>query len=262
MQNLRFRLEGSKEAGGEVAARDFAQFLDALLKCLNLLEKETKAQAGVHYRIAGLETGSAVIEVRPSSPGDVDKSAAAVADTFEAGFRALEEGRIRAAPFGRKTKAAFVQLLRPLNHETRSIEFVGRERHGIVRGVAIPEIPTPKIEATATGSVAGHIEALNVHSRFVFYLYPESGAQRIPCAFDPAMLDEVRKAIKRHARVVGAIEYEPGNPFPVRVVVEGIEVTPPPEALPTLASLTGLLGEIPGGRSSVGHVRHLRDAEA
>lgn len=262
MAKLRFRLEGPPDEEGTVAAGDFSDFLSSLLDCLKQIEKETSAQAPVEYRIVGLEVGSAVLELEPRSEGDVGRSAARVAEQFEAGFSALQAGEIRRAPFSRRTKSSFLSLMKPLRRDTRSIEFTGHTEHRLSRRATLQELPPARTDAISVGAISGRVDALNVHRTPVFYLYPTSGPPRVPCNFDPTLLDDLRAAIRRHTTVRGALEYEAGNPFPTRVVVQEVEVNPPDAELPTLASLYGSVPNLTAGQDSAAFIRAQRDAEA
>lgn len=248
MPNLRFTL---KAEGGEdeaVNADDFSGFLTSLLRCLKALENETNAQAPVEYKVVDLEIGSATIELQPVSTGDLDRSAVEVASSFEEGFAALQRDEIRSTRFSMDTKSKFLELGKPLRRATRAIEFTSSSADLVLtRRVPLRELPTPRTEAVSRGSLKGNVDALNVHSSPIFYVYPRSGATRVRCSFDPELLDELRQAIKRSTTVFGLVEYEVGNAFPAKIYVDRIEINPPDSDLPTLASLWGAAPDLTGG---------------
>ena len=265
MSRLRFKLHGSgHDLGDAVTLRDFGDFVDALLDCFRQLERESDLQARIEYRITGLEVGSAGLEVDALSPGDLDRSAESLARDFENGFHALGDGNILRTSFERRTQEAFVRLLKPLRHNVQRIEFTGEQPHELGRQDASQTLPDQRRDASVLGSVSGKVEAVNVHgNKPVFFLYPVSGPFKVRCRFEPSLLlDDLREAIDRHTTVYGMLDYEVGEPFPVEVVVERVEVSPPDTELPTLRSLIGIAPDLTGGIDSVEYVRGLRDAEA
>ena len=264
MSRLRFKLHGSgHDLGDAVTLRDFGDFVDAPLDCFRQLERESDLQARIEYRITGLEVGSAGLEVDALSPGDLDRSAESLARDFEIGFHALEDGNILRASFERRTQEAFVGLLKSLRHNVRRIEFEGSRSYRLGRQDAGQTISEKRRSASVLDSVSGKIEAMNIHSEPArFYLYPVSGPARVRCIFNPAVLmEDVRTAINRHTTVHGLLDYESGEPFAVEVVVDRVEVHPPDDQLPTLASLFGSAPDFTGGVGCVAFVRELRDAE-
>lgn len=260
MPNLRFTLDAESGEDEAVDAADFSTFLASLLSCLSALEKETNAQAPVEYKVVDLEIGSAAIELQPVSTGDLDKSAAEVANTFEEGFAALQRDDIRSTRFSRSTKNKFLELTKPLRRATRAIEFTGSSgRLVISRQVPLRDLPTPKTQAVSRGSLKGNVDALNVHRTPVFYLYPRSGPTRVRCTFDASLLDELRQAIKRNTTVFGLVEYEAGSAFPARIYVEDVDINPPDSELPTLASMWGAVPDLTGEQSTQAFLDAARD---
>ncbi len=261
MPNLRFILRGEGKDDDLVDASDFSSFLRALLACLGALEEETAAQAPVEYRITGLEIGSAAIELEPISTGDLNKSAEAVSESFSRGFAALQNDGLLRSGFTRKTQSRFLDLTKPLRHATRAIEFgvEGGQPVRITRASPIRALPEVKVTAVSQGSVKGAVDALNVHSQPLFYVYPKSGPKRVRCSFPVELLDDLREAIKRNTTVYGLMEFQGGSPFPTELKVERVEVHPPDSELPRLASLWGTDPRIASGRPATEFVQALRD---
>lgn len=259
MTDLRFTLE-AEDQDEPVDAGDFSVFLASVLDCLRALEGETNAQAPVAYKVVDLKIGSAGIELRPASSGDLDRSAEQVAESFEMGFNALKEDAIRAAPFSRATKRKFLALTKPLRRTTTRIRFAGSSGEvTLSRRTPLRDLPDVRTEAVARGSLTGNVDALNVHRRPVFYIYPPSGPTKVKCTFDPAMLDQLREAIKRNTTVTGLLEYSSGSAFPTRMHVEQVEVNPPDSELPSMASMWGAAPSLTAGRSVREHLESLRD---
>lgn len=259
MTSLRFTLRAQRDDEA-VSADDFSSFLASVLACLKSLEDETGVQTPVEYKVVDLEMGSAAIELQPLSSGDRGRSAEKVAHGFEEGFEALQKGAIRSTNFTRKTKSRFIALAKPLRKNTRTIEFRGERREVVLsRRSPVKELPAPKTEAVARGSLKGDVDALNVHAKRVFYIYPRSGPTRVRCTFDAGLLDDLRQAIKRNTTVFGLKEYQAGSAFPTKMYVERVEVNPPDSELPTLESFWGSAPGLTGGLPARDYLDSIRD---
>ena len=261
---ISFELKGSREDATLVRAEDFVDWLDGVLACFKRLAQARESDVEAVYRVTHLALGSAVIELEATSESDGNVTADTIATDFVRGIDALRAGQLAATPFELETKRAFANLGRPLRRALREVK--------VTAGISSVSLDAERfesatiseaVEAVATGSYSGFIEALNVHARPVFYLYPVSGPSRIPCHFDQSLLlDTLRRALKRYTTVHGLMEYAPGSVFPSRIVVEHIEINPPDDELPTLRSLFGAAPQLTDGLDSVTFVRLQRDAEA
>lgn len=260
-RRIEFRLEGSRKDEGLVLAQDFVGFLENALKVLRRLERAQTGEAKkVHleYRIVEMEIGSALIGLEADAHGEAD--AAQVLGRFAEGMAAFRDGRFGTLGFDAGTAEAFADMMAPLKHRVRAI-------HADVGGIEIDVFADtvhtfdlgPDAESELVGSVAGYVDAVNVHKEPVFYLYPTVGP-RVSCRFDRRMLDDVRGALKQYTTVYGLLGYAEGSAFPVHAIVERVEVNPPIAALPTLRSLWGIARGMTRGLGAVAHVRQLRDA--
>ncbi len=260
---LSFVLEGSKSDGGLVRASDFADWLDGVLLCLRRLEGAATSRVETVYRIAGLSTGSAVLELEVASEADEHELATTITGDFLKGMEGLQAGRIASLPFDSDTKAAFAKLARPLRRQLRRVTVRSAGRQIAIRpDDVVSVLYEPKIEAVSVGAHSGFVDAVNVHRDPLFYLYPTTGP-RIACQFDPQLLlESVRSAIKRYVTVYGLAEYAADDPYPSRIVIDRIEINPPEHELTTLAALFGSVPDLTGGVDSVTFVRRQRDAEA
>ena len=261
MSELRFRIGGLPGGEPSIEAESLSEFLNYLLKCLRRVEAETSPNVSVEYHIVDLRIGSAELAVQPRSLSDANRAAEAVAENFESGFHALQAGNIGKTAFRYRTQQCFVSLLKPLQRDAHIIEFKGRKRHVLER-VSLGQAALQKTRtAECIGSVSGRIDAVNVHRKRVFYLYPASGTGRVTCAFEPKLLEQVLGAFERHATVHGTARYGPATAFPNTVDVERIEVHPSNESLPTLGDLYGTVPNLTAGVESASFVRAQRDAE-
>lgn len=258
---LEFRLEGDPRKEGLVLAQDFVAFLGNVLDTLRQLEVERGRKPSIGYRIVELEIGSAVVALEPEAEDASD--APGILSDFLEGFAAVRDRTLHTKRFAPATQKAFRSLtkslreshLRLISVRSDSVDLELRQNDG----PALSALAAPDVHAM--GELSGYIDAINVHSEPVFFLYPEIGPSRVRCAFDRILLDEVRAALKRFVTVRGMIEYPEGSPFASRITVEHVDVHPRDADLVPLESLFGSVPGLTGGLDAVTYVRRQRDAE-
>ena len=256
---LSIRLVGPRGPEHTVDARDFADLVSATLACLRRLEKESGSAVSVDYRLVGLELGSAVVTILPESKDDRHSTAREVATSFERGFCALGESRIAETSFSARTQQSFIDIQKPLRRGGGAIELTGHGKHRLDPHTLFRKPRSRKREVKSIGSVAGRVEALNIHDKMVFYVYPDSGPTRVACRFYKDILDQVQAAIGRYVTVHGVIDYDSTGTFPARVAVKAIDVHETER--PRLRELFGLAPDLTGGVESAAYIRAKRDAE-
>ena len=258
-RDISLRLVGSQGSGHAVDARDFADLVTATLACLRCLEEESDSTVAVVHRLVGLKLGSAVVTIRPESKDDRNSTAKEVAANFERGIQALEESSIAETSFSAKTQRSFVGIQKPLKRGNRAIEFKGRAEYRLSYDTLHRTARAKKREIKSIGSVSGRVEALNIHEKRVFYVYPVSGPARVACRFRKDMFDQVQAAIGRYVTVHGEIDYDQTGAFPANVVVDRIEAHEGEG--PRLKDLFGAVPNLTGGVESAAYIRAMRDAE-
>lgn len=258
---LRFRLDGLQRDEGFVRAPEFLTFLGNALKVLRRLERKRGGRTNLTYLVVELEIGSATVAFE-APPVDGGASPDSVFDDFASGFAAISNGTIDMLGYDADIVEGFSELVEPLRRNmVRSIELTHGTTDIVLSHDVVPVAAiAAEIETHAVGSLAGFIDALNVHRDHVFYLYPPGLPRRVACVFDRPLLDEVRMAVKRYVTVAGLLEYVEGQPFPHRITVESIDVHPPEDELPSLDSLYGIAPDLTGGVETVTYLRRLRDA--
>lgn len=244
--------------GHAVDVRDFVDLMAGTIACLRCLEEESGSTVAVVHRLVDLELGSAAVTIRTESKDDRNSTAREVVANFERGIGALKESRIDKTPFSAKTRQSFVNIQKPLRRGSHAIEFKGNAEYRLDRNTLVRTRKAKKHEIKSIGSVAGRVEALNIHGEMVFYVYPVSGP-RVACRFPDDMFDQVQAAIGRYVAVHGKITYDATGAFPANVEVDRIEAYE--DERPRLKDLFGLVPNLTGGIESAAYVRAMRDAE-
>ena len=108
------------------------------------------------------------------------------------------------------------------------------------------------------GTVAGMLEAVNVHKTNKFTIYPTLGPARISGRFPPRIRQKVKDAIGDYVTVFGKLHYKAWSPYPHTVIAEDIDIHEPESELPTLSQLRGMFAGSTGKMNSAEFVDHLR----
>jgi len=110
------------------------------------------------------------------------------------------------------------------------------------------------------GSIEGSLDAINLHGNTnKFTIYPSVGPQKVICDFPPELHDIAISSIEKNVVVTGTLYYRPRDPFPFRVVVSAIDISPPDDELPTFDDLLGLAADTTDDTPSEVIIRRLRD---
>lgn len=262
---IAFKLEGAASDEGLVRFSDFAAFIDGALTTLRALERaETGSRhSRIEYRVTQLEIGSAVLALEPIETPELREIERRIVGRLVEGLSAVRDGLADITTFEPSVREGLNQMLAPLRDGLRSvtatvgdatIEIEGRRDRVFERAQVDEEI-------AAVGWFSGSVDALNVHGDHYFYLYPPAGPTRIKCIFNPALLDQVKSAVKQYTTVYGLVEYTESSPFPTRIVVDRLEAHPDEGDLPTLTQLWGTAPNLTGDIDEVTYMRLLRDAE-
>lgn len=257
---LTFKLKGSSQDGELLRADDFAAWIVGVLACLD--ELGTDLQAAPVLTIGGLAIGSAVLEIDVTSEQDDDASARRLSTRFVEGFEYLRTGRLGESGYPPETRRAFERLLKPMRRRIRTAELTVGDVRVALTSSSLPIIGERQKNGSAQlGRISGFVDAINVHSTPVFYLYPTTGPKRVKCTFDIDLLPNVRDALKRYTTVFGLLEYPESSAFADSIAVESVRPSRPEDELPTLASLWGAAPSLGGERDSVTFIRRQRDVE-
>lgn len=260
-ERLRFELKGKPENEGRIAIADFTHFLGSVSAALTKIEQDLGAGNTHTFQIVDLAYSSAVLEVESVLRKTATKRSAPVLATYRRAVVALQEGRPLPKGLRPETIQEIATVAKPLGSSVSAINIGGNGRVLAVTPALTERAARLVRSPVATvGELSGFVDAVNVHSELIFYLYPSGFSERTACFFNQADLDRVRAAVKRYATVRGRMLYPPNRLFPSRIDVDELELHPHVDELPTLTSLIGAAPDLTDGVESVAYVRRLRDA--
>lgn len=259
---MEFRLEGSRDDKGAVRVNEFVDFLSNVNKCLRRLETSIskKGKLSTIYRITNLKTGSATIGIEAMPYKETEDYSASIFDRFTEGVTSIQED-VFPEWIDEELLEDFKELTKPLSKHITTIEV---QRNGQTFEVTKQlEVNIEKVLKewlyTSKGTITGHLDSLNVHSKDQFHIYPPIGPTRIKCNFQDELLCKIKDGIKRYVSVAGTMHFKQGITFPVEIDVEDIEIYPLEDNTQPLDSIRGMAPEITGELDPVVFVKKLRD---
>lgn len=261
---LKIRLRGAEADSEHVRLQEFIKQLEAVRIALKHTEHlvSDDGKSPINYLITDLTHSSpATVSIEAFDEFDTDKPSAVISK-FIGGIREILFERRAPADFDRQTLEAYKGLTSGLRKHVseftiidgESEVLVPRELEHVIDTVIGPDI-------LSEGVVKGGLEAVNVHSKQSFVIYPDIGPNRVECNFKKSLFDLVKSALRQHVIVSGTMKYKSMDPFPYAMDVKNIEVCPPDDELPSLWDLRGIARDAFGGSGSVEYVRAVRDAD-
>lgn len=205
---------------------EFTNVVNAIRSCLNQIERCIE-RPGSKFVISNLEIGSAILELEPVGTG----SGAEVAEVFNDTISALEVGR----PVDPRLDYGALKCFSGFSALSKS-----RESQLTIGALVLTSSFFTNLQsligeaATTHGSVSGLLEAILLHNRNRFTLYPAISNESIDCDFKPTDLERVLAAAGRHVTVYGVLHHSRAKVFPNRVEVDTFEIEPDNSGLPTL----------------------------
>lgn len=252
------KLVGDETLDGHADLMNFRQVVSGLERCLRVVERIVAGKAGrLRYPVVDLEVASASIVVQPFAMRKDDKTPRAVARLFDTTVKALENGKPVDDRLSLSDLRTFRRLSRPLSRGASRVEVNGR-----AITLRMSE-SLDRLEGTTylqLGAVRGRIEAVDLHQKHKFLLYPAVGGVCIPCRFDESLRERARAALDRQVTVTGKLQFREGRPWPERVnEVSRIDLHETDDSLPKLRDLIGFAPDMTGELSTAEFMRSIRD---
>lgn len=255
---ITIKIEGDFADKGDVRLSALIEQLESFKRALAYAERYAAVDGKkppVYYRLVDLHHSLAELTFEPvSDDAQLDRTGAIIYE-FRQRLNQIQRGTVpddvpieelqayeQLAPQAdrhiTKVEVAFdaPQILR--NVETIQMTFEFRQK--------IADLIGP--EEIAWGTLAGRLEALNLHERNLFHLYPAVGPNRVTCLFDRSVREDVKRAVDHYVQVAGLIHYKKRAPFPDKMTrVYSLEVLDDDPSRPMLSELRGIAPDMTHG---------------
>jgi len=261
--SISFKLKGTPEDLGKVRLQEFMIFLQNASGCLSKIDRSItkKEKPSSYYRIADLVFSSAMLTLE-AVPYNIDEdNSPIIVRRMKTGLEVIQEQKKIPEWLDRPLLESFRELTNVLKRHVTEVEIMCLNKRINITNQF--EANIDKIlgkDIVSEGSVTGQLDAVNVHARYEFHIYPVIGPTKILCRFPTELIQTVKAGIRKQVNVTGKLRYKEKDIFPYQVDVKEIEIYPDKEELPTLSSLRGMVPRMPG-QDAVSFVRRLRDEE-
>jgi hypothetical protein len=103
----------------------------------------------------------------------------------------------------------------------------------------------------AWGEVTGTLDAVDLHGKTVFWVFPKIGPKKVRCRapLNTSIRAKVASSIEHYVSVYGELHYRAGDPFPFAIEkISDIEIHDPSRA-PRLFDLRGIAPDLTGDKT-------------
>jgi hypothetical protein len=108
----------------------------------------------------------------------------------------------------------------------------------------------------AHGSISGKIEAINIHNRNRFWLYPIIGPRRVVGKFKAKDRKRFTAAVDKYVTVYGRLRYKTWDKYPYAIKADDIEIH---DESVSLLDLRGIAPDATGNLTTQEYIDQLRD---
>jgi hypothetical protein len=234
------------------------QFFSALLKEVDLAVSRKKT---TYYRVVNMTLSSpAEIWLEPVQIYKKIDNRHIIIKRFFEELNSIKENATVSSDISRTFLESLKAIANPLGKEVGSVKLktdnysveIDKPLRANVDILLAPEI-------YSWGSVEGVLEAINLHNKNEFRIYPIVGAKVVICNFPQNKREDAKKGLEKLVSVTGKITYRNKEKFPHKIDVEDIVTYPPENELPHFSDLRGAAPNATGKLSSEKFVRKLRD---
>lgn len=260
-------LRGS-DKGGKMRLAEFINSLEAIVAALRDAEKRIsgKNKSAIQYKIVGLSQNSPatiklepIVDLKNLEFMDIDFSEPF--NVFMSNLKYIKGKKAVPENMDYHAIEKYIDISNLRTGHLADITVKGGRKKVLIDDkfeknirIAVGE------DEFESDTLVGELDAINIHGRKVFYIYPLIGAAKIKCIFNEQLLETVRGALGGRVEVAGRVRYKSWDKFPYAMNVEKIvEVYPKDEELPTFSDIVGADPGITGGIDVTEFVRKLRD---
>jgi hypothetical protein len=219
------------------------EFVRDLLTLLNDVQADVLRGSGAQWIVETISKASPLaLRVAPQATrkGVTKRDLTRVTKSVSAGLREVQRRPVRPVGYSDRALLSAQRLVtksRSLDAQLR----VDSETLTLQLAANVDQILGGSLHAI--GTVEGRLEAVNVHGeQRHFYVYEALTGERVRCDFGRRMASEaIGLALDHRVSVHGEIIYRESGSI-VRMTVQGLEVFPTEEDLPSADDVRGILG--------------------
>jgi hypothetical protein len=258
MAKIIIEIEGTL-GGTDVRLEDLIDQLESVKRALSYAEEHAAIDGKrrkVTYRVVNLHHSFATAEITPEPVDPTEDRSGAIIYEFSARLRQIERGNVPEDVPVEELDAYGEISPRPERPTVRRVN-VSFDAPTILKG-APPIQVTRQFEEKVTaligpeeiawGTMTGYLDAVNLHERNVFYLWPRIGPKRIYSSFNRDIREDVRQALGHYVQAAGRVHYRRRSNLPHRMTsVNRVEILDAQQQAVRLSDLRGIAPDATGG---------------
>lgn len=246
---------------GDVRLGALVDQLDSLRKALTYAEQHAAIggkRRAIFYRVVDLHHSNPTFEIEPVAEDPLEDRTGALIYEFNTRMRQIDTGNVPDDVTPEELEAYGdvgpkpARLIRQVNLRFDAPTIL-KPAEPIQMTQAFEQKVADLIgpEEQAWGTMTGFLQAINLHERNVFYLWPRIGPTRLHCVFDRSIRDDVKAAIDHYVQVAGRIHYRGRGHFAHRMTaVYAVEVIDSDLPATKLSDLRGIAPDATHGMDS------------
>ncbi len=252
------------EAGSaDLRLDDFLEELGTLRIALRETERLVSGrEPSLYFRIRRLQKSSpAVIELEAVTDAQDDRSkpefASLVVRSFATNLRLISKSKLP-RKIDIQALESYRDLALPIEKHSLEVK-IQTGNHSVLLNRNFRQVLEAVMgsDEVSYGSVSGKIEAINLHNRNRFWLYPTLGARRIRGKFKVKDRKRFKAGVDEYVTVYGWLRYKTWDKYPYAVFADDIQVHD--TAVPTLRELKGVAPEATGELTTQEYLDQVRD---
>jgi len=257
-KRITIALEGDLDDRGDVRLPALIEQLQSFKRALSYAESHAAAggkKPSVEYRLVDLHHSEAAFTFEAFPEDALDDRTGAVIYEFRTRLKQIQSGQVP-DDVSIEELEAYQELAPTPERRIRRVDVTFDAPAALAKVETIQmtlefrqqvaELIGP--EEFAWGTMTGRLEALNLHEKNLFYLYPPVGPSRVTCMFKREIREDVKLAVDHYVEVAGKLHYKRRSKFAQRMSdVYSVEVLDTDNDRPRLSELRGIAPDVTGG---------------
>jgi hypothetical protein len=242
-KSLQLRLEIDAP---KISATKFRKGLNAFIELINEISKDVSGISRSVNWLVSVSPGSMRIDFTPEpfSRRTPPRIIPEIIDAIEHGLRTIEATSQRPPHFSDAALRHLRDLASLVGDHRGGLDAINIRRNGsstLVTSKTLANVDhLVGTESQDWGSVEGRLAGVFERDGYNIWIFDDVLDKNITCNVSPELLPRVLKSFGKRVEVSGLIRYRRGGEIN-SITVEGFEVFPDPEKLPTFNDVYGLL---------------------
>jgi hypothetical protein len=263
-RTITIQLHGPSSERGELRLDDFLDELQRVKAALRETERLVSGRApSLYFRIKKLQKNSpASVTLEAASDAQDERAepqfASYVVRSLSTNLRLISHKKRLPKKIDVPVLETYRELVAP--SEKRQIDVqIQVGNHSVLINRKFRDILDEAIgeDEFSYGSLSGTIEAINLHDKRRFWLYPTVGPARVIGKFRNKDRKRFAAAVDKYVTVFGRLRYKTWDMYPYAIFADDIQIHD--DKAPTLYDMKGMSPDATGTLTTQEYIDHIRD---